>query len=170
MIEIPFETSRFIVRRFEPQDLSAFLSFMLDNESTKYLMFDSEQKTEDGAKALFEYVCGAYESEEPIHSYAIADKETNRYLGSCGFAPYDDGVFECYYSVNKTETSKGIASEVIKELVNKLSQEVEVRAYCHPENYAAHSVAQKCGLVRKGINKHKNFGNEGELFLRECCG
>ena len=143
---------------------------MLDDESTKYLMFDSEQKTEEGAKALFGNVCGAYESEEPIHSYAIAEKGTNRYLGSCGFAPYDDGVFECYYSVNKAETGKGIASEVIKELVNELSQEVEVRAYCHPENYAAHSVAKKCDMTPKGINKHKNFGNEGKLFFRECSG
>ena len=169
MLKFPFETNSFVVRRFEPQDLSAFLSFMLDDESTKYLMFDSEQKTEEGAKALFGYVCVEYESEDPIHSYAISEKGTNRYLGSCGFAPYDDGVFECYYSVNKAETGKGITSEVIKELVNELSQEVEVRAYCHPENYAAHAVAKKC-MTPKGIVKHKNLGNESKQFFRECSG
>lgn len=67
--------------------------------------------------------------------------------------------------MNKDETGKGVSTEVIKALVGELSHEAEVRAYCHPENYAAHSVARKCGFMPMGINKHKNFGNEGEMFL-----
>lgn len=164
-MKIPFETERFVIRRFDESDLQRFLSFMLNEKSTKYLMFEDEQKTEAGAKALFDYVRGAYDSNEPIHSYVIAEKETNQYIGSCGYAPYDDGIVECYYSVNNDEARKGIATEVTKALAKLLSPEVEVRAYCHPENYAAHAVAKKSGFNPKGIQDHKNFGNSGELFV-----
>ncbi|NJN72148.1 MAG: GNAT family N-acetyltransferase [Limnothrix sp. RL_2_0] len=164
-MNIPLETSRFVLRRFEAKDLPRFLEFMLDDHSTQYLMFEAEQKTETGAKELFEYVCAAYDSPEPIHSYAIAAKETNRYVGSCGYAPYDDGICECYYSINSDETGKGIATEVTTVMVAELAKEVEVRAYCHPENVTAHAVAKKSGFVPMGIQKHQNFGNEGELFV-----
>ena len=47
--------------------MQAFLEFMLDEESTKFLMFEAEQKTESGAKAFFDYVRGAYDSSKPVH-------------------------------------------------------------------------------------------------------
>lgn len=164
-MKIPLDTEHFMIRRFQASDLPKFLDFMLNQESTAYLMFEPQQKMEKGAMALFDAVCEAYDSAEPVHSYAISDKRTNRYIGSCGYAPYDDGVFECYYSVNQDETGKGVATEVMSVLAQELSLEAEIRAYCHPDNYAAHSVAKKSGFVPMGIQKHKNFGNEGELFI-----
>jgi RimJ/RimL family protein N-acetyltransferase len=163
MFSVPLETERFIIRRFQPKDLSSFLEFMLDDESTKYLAFGDEQKTDDGAKALFDFVCSSYESESPIHSYVIAEED--RYVGSCGFAPYDEGIYECYYCVNKTECGKGVATEVTKAIAQVLSETLEVRAYCHPENYAAHAVAKKAGFIHNGLNLHKNFRTESELFI-----
>ncbi len=163
MFSVPLETERFIIRRFQPKDLSSFLEFMLDDESTQYLAFGDEQKTDDGAKALFDFVCSSYESESPIHSYVIAEED--RYVGSCGFAPYDEGIYECYYCVNKTERGKGVATEVTKAIAQVLSETLEVRAYCHPENYAAHAVAKKAGFIHNGLSLHKNFRTESELFI-----
>jgi len=163
MFPIPLETERFIIRRFQPKDFNAFLEFMLDDESTQYLAFGDEQKTDDGAKALFDFVCSSYESDSPVHSYAIA--EEGRYVGSCGFAPYDEGIYECYYSVNKTERGKGVATEVTKAIAQVLSKTVEVRAYCHPKNYAAHAVVKKAGFIHNGLSLHKNFRIESELFI-----
>ncbi len=165
MFSVPLETERFIIRNFQPKDLSAFLEFMLDDESTKHLAFGDEQKTDDGAKVLFDFVCSSYESESPVHSYAIVEEDSDRYVGSCGFAPYDEGIYECYYSVNKTECGKGVATEVTKAIAQVLSETVEVRAYCHPENYAAHAVAKKAGFIHYGLSLHKNFRVEGELFI-----
>jgi RimJ/RimL family protein N-acetyltransferase len=165
MFSVPLETNRFIIRKFTKKDLKTFLEFMLDEESTHYLAFEPDQKTEAGAKALFDYVCSAYDSEEPVHSYAIAEKSTDRYVGSCGFAPYDEGIYECYYSINKAEWGKGIATEATKAMAEQLAQTHQVRAYCHPENYAAHAVAKKAGFIPQGMSSHKNFGIEGELFI-----
>ena len=164
-MKIPLETDRFMIRRFQTSDLPRFLDFMLNQKSTRYLMFEPQQKTEKGAIALFDAVCEAYYSADPIHSYAIADKGTNQYIGSCGYAPYDDSVLECYFSVNQDETGKRVVTEATSALAQELSKEAEIRAYCHPENVAAHSVAKKSGFVPMGIQAHQNFGNEGELFI-----
>ena len=111
-------------------------------------------------------MCVAHTTQASLFtSYAIAEKKTNQYVGSCGYAPYENGTVEFYYSVNKDETGKGIATETISELAKELSKEVVVRAYCHPDNYAAHSVAWKSGFVPKGVHEHKNFVNAGELFI-----
>ncbi|VEP13063.1 GNAT family N-acetyltransferase [Hyella patelloides LEGE 07179] len=165
MINLPLETDRLIIRHFIDSDLEFFLSFMLNEESTKYLMFSAEQKTQSGAQYLFNFVCNSYNTENPIYSFAIADKKSNRYLGSCGFAPYDKGIYEIYYSINSSEEGNGLATEAIKAIVVPLAQKVEVRAYCHPQNNSAHNVALKSGFVFKNLATHKNFGNEGYLFI-----
>jgi [ribosomal protein S5]-alanine N-acetyltransferase len=165
VIDIPFETEHLRIRRFEPKDLDEFLEFMLDKESTEYLMFEEEQKTERGARDLFYFVVDSYHSPEPVHSYAIADKDTDDYLGSCGYSPYAEGIVEIYYSVNRKYWGKGIASEAARALIEKLSHLVEVRAYCGSKNLAAHAVAKKAGLEAKGRHQHEHFGVEGELFV-----
>lgn len=165
MINLPIETERLIVRHFRDSDLEAFLSFMLNEESTKYLMFTDEQKTKSGAQELFNFVRNSYHTENPIYSFAIADKKSDLYLGSCGFAPYDQGIVEIYYSINTDAEGKGFATEAIQAMVVPLAQKLEVRAYCHPENSSAHNVALKSGFVAQGLATHKNFGNQGYLFI-----
>lgn len=161
---LPIETERLKIRQFKPKDLEHFLDFMLDEASTQYLAFDAEQKTRAGAIDLFNLVCNSYDSDNPIDSYAIATKDSDRYIGSCGFADYDTGIYECYYCVNSTARGQGIATEAVSCLVKYLSKIAEVRAYCHPDNFAAHAVAQKSGFSPQGKSWHKNFEMEGELF------
>lgn len=170
MIEIPITTERLIIRPFESKDLEPFLRFMLDGESTRFLTFEDEQKSEQGATALFEYVLQAYASPEPVHSYAIVERESDEYVGSCGYAPYEEGVVECYYCVNAEHRGKGIATEAAKALIQALSNTTEfreIRAYCHADNTAAHDVALRLGMTAKGLAKHKDSSSESQLFVRE---
>ncbi|MEM8778142.1 MAG: GNAT family N-acetyltransferase [Cyanobacteria bacterium P01_G01_bin.49] len=165
MFLVPLKTERLVIRKFQQKDLSAFLEFMLDEESTKYLAFTEEQKTEEGAKALFDLVYQSYESQTPIHSYVIAGQDQDHYLGSCGFTPYDEDIYECYYSVSKAQWGQGVATEAIKTIAEELSKTAEIRAYCHPNNVAAHRVAKKAGFIPKGLTLHQHFDIEGELFV-----
>lgn len=164
MIEIPIQTERLTIRKFKSADLDPFLQFMLDPESIQFLIFEEEQKTEAGARELFDFVCSSYESEDPIHSYAIAETESDRYLGSCGFANSEPGAIECYYCVNREYRGRGIATEAMSALVGCLAGDREIRLYCHPENRAAHAVAEKCGFSSAGISMHDSFKREGILF------
>ena len=164
MISLPITTSRLEIRQLEPRDQQGFVRFMVDEDSTRFLNFTPEQKTAAGAQALFDFVLLSYGTREVIHAYAIADKATGTYWGSCGFSPYDDGVVECYYCVNPEQQGQGIASEATAALVQQLSKRVEVRAYCHAENVAAHAVAKRAGLQHIGTGEHKHSGLQGDVF------
>lgn len=164
-IDLPITTARLTVRRFAPSDLNAYLQFMLDDASTRYLAFTEEQKTDEGARGLFDYVLQSYDTPDCVHAYAIADKATDAYVGSCGFAPYDDGVVECYFCVNAERRGKGFAAEATAAMLEPLSKVVEVRAYCHPNNVAAHAVARRCGMKHIGSAQNKNTGLVGEAFV-----
>ncbi|MCO6510900.1 MAG: GNAT family N-acetyltransferase [Aridibacter famidurans] len=161
----PIHTKRLTIRRFEPSDLEPFLEFMTDEGSTRYLQFEEEHKSIAGATGLFEAVLAAYDSDEPVHSYAIADRESGEYLGSCGYAPYSEGICEVYYAVNRKHSGKGIATEATRAIAELLAEDFEVRAYCAPENKAAHRVALAAGFEDQGLATHEAFGNEGRLFV-----
>lgn len=80
MIHLPIQTERLTIRKLKPSDLEAFSLFMLDSESTKFLAFSEEQKTEAGARELFDLVIQSYSSSQPIHSYAIENQKTHQYI------------------------------------------------------------------------------------------
>jgi RimJ/RimL family protein N-acetyltransferase len=46
----------------------------------------------------------------------MLDPESNRCLGSCGFAHYDRGIVECYFCVNAEHRGRGIATEAVGAL------------------------------------------------------
>jgi ribosomal-protein-alanine N-acetyltransferase len=140
---------------------------MLDVESTRFLAFDDEQKTETGARALFEYVLDNYDSPDVVHAYVIANISTNAYLSSCGFAPYEDGIVECYYVIKPEYQRQGFAVEATQALIAALLPSVEVRAYCHSDNIAAHIVARNSNMTPLGLGRNNSSGLEGRYSLRE---
>ncbi|REJ77928.1 MAG: N-acetyltransferase [Acidobacteria bacterium] len=161
---VPIRTPRLEIRRFQNEDLASFVDFMTDERSTKYLMFDDSQKTKAGATGLFNAVVKSYDSQDQIHSYAIADRRSGTYVGSCGYSPYAHGIVEIYYAINREFTGQGLAKEATKELVGRLAKHFEVRAYCSPDNEPAHAVALASGLEDRGLDQHISFGVEGRLF------
>jgi len=60
---------------------------MRNKKLTRFLDFSSEQKTGKGARKVFEHVVRSYDTAAQIHAYAIVDKATDEYRGSCGFSP-----------------------------------------------------------------------------------
>ena len=65
-IVLPIETERLRIRLLERRDLGPFVNFMTDTESTRYLTFGDEQKTETGARELFAAIVGSYELPESV--------------------------------------------------------------------------------------------------------
>jgi RimJ/RimL family protein N-acetyltransferase len=162
--EIPLATARLEIRRFEPMDLEPYLRFMTDPASTRYLALKPEQETEAGAVALFEHVVASYDTVNPVNAYAIAEHATGHYVGSCGFAPYEAGVVECYYCLNAEQRGKGYAAEAVGALLAELGRRVEVRAFCHPSNTPAHAVAIRAGMRHAGRGRNSGSGLHAEIF------
>jgi RimJ/RimL family protein N-acetyltransferase len=165
-IELPILTDRLRIRRFGERDREAFLGFMLDPECTRYLMFPDEMKTRAGASGLLDAVTASYDADEPILSYAIALGEDDSYVGSCGLAAYPEGGCEVYYALNPGFRGRGYATEAMAALLARLPAHMMVRAFCHPENEAAHAVARRLGMVCMGEETHAGFGTTGILFVR----
>ena len=168
MKDLHIETKRLSIRPFQEKDLDLFLEFMLDENATKYLMFTDEQKTKQGATDLFNFVVNSYNTENPVHSYAIVDKEDN-FVGSCGFSPLDETkkMYECYYSILPRYWRQGFATESTKALLEYCFNELgieEMRAYMHPDNPMSEGVAKKVGMKYVDIETHPQFGNEGKMY------
>lgn len=168
-MQIPREirSQRLVVRPFRSCDLRPYLEFMTDPSATRFLMLEPAQKTESGAKALFDYVMQSYATSEPVWALAIAD-EADVFIGSCGISPITGTVFECYYSLLPQHWGKGYATEATCALLDYLftqTNTTEVRAYMSPSNPNSAGVAQRAGMTDHGIQKHPGFGNEGCMYL-----
>jgi RimJ/RimL family protein N-acetyltransferase len=165
-IDLPIVTRRLRIRRFEERDREAFLAFMLDPDCTRYLVFPDEMKTREGASGLLDAVMASYDSGERVHSYVIARAKDDLYVGSCGLAPYPEGGCEVYYALNPEHQGRGYAAEAMAAFLAELPADLTVRAFCHPENHAAHAVARRLGMVCMGEQEHAGFGTTGILFVR----
>ena len=149
------ETARLIIRRHLAEDREPFVQFMTDDEATRYLTFDAEQRTPEGAAKLFDYVLESYNTEDPVFALAIVDKETGAYVGSCGLSALTDdksGV-ECYYSLLPRYWGWGFATEASLAMLyyafEKLDLE-KVNAHVSGNNAKAWNVARNLGMRDMG--------------------
>ena len=170
MIVLPILTERLMIRPFIPEDLPAYLEFMLDAESTQYLAFEESQKTQEGATELFNFVLSSYNTDSVIHAYAIALKKSNQYIGSCGFSPYENRIFECYYTIHSQYQRQGYGFEAMKALLTALKSSddiTEIRAYSSSENLPSLKLAEKLGMEYQGEAIHAHSGLKGLLYTVE---
>lgn len=156
IISMNIQTRRLNITNFLPNHKKDFINFFINHENTKYLFLEDHLKTETGAGELFDYVISSYNTENHIHSYAIVDKN-NKFLGSCGFSPFNDS-YECYYSIDEKHCGKGYATEALTSLINHCLQKLnfdELIANIIPENIASEKVAINAGMryIKNSINE-----------------
>jgi len=148
------ETKRLVLRPHEPEDEGPFVEFMTNAEATRYLDFDSEQKTEAGARALLEYVIASYDTADPVFALAVVDRQSGAYLGSCGLAPLasGDGV-QCYYSLLPRYWGWGFATEALAALLFFAFEELgleRVVSDANAHNPRGWEVARTVGMQDEG--------------------
>jgi len=165
LIDLPATTRRLVIRRFIEADREDFLSIMLDADSTKYLTFTEEVRKKDGAESMFNDIIASYDGDEPFNTYAIEHTESGRYIGTCGFDPYADGVWECFYIINREYWGRGYAPEAMEGLFTLLPVGFEVCAFCCPKNAASIRVAAKLGMEDRGMAIHVKDKWKGRLFV-----
>lgn len=170
---IPFpesiEAERIIIRPFKPKDRDPYLAFMTHPEATRYLMFTDEQRTEEGAQELFDAVRDSYATDEPIFAFAIASKEDDTFIGSCGLSELEEPTqLECYYSLLPSHWKQGYATEATAALLRYSFAQGDVEsvwAFMSPENPNSAGVAERVGMERRGVREHPVFGNEGLAYV-----
>jgi RimJ/RimL family protein N-acetyltransferase len=157
------ETARLLIRRHLPEDLEPFTEFMTDEEATRYLNFEPEQKTSRGVEELLNFVIDSYSTDDPVFALAIVDKETGAFMGSCGLSPLNDeeGV-ECYYSLLPRYWGWGFATEASLAMLYYAFEELglpKVVAHMSEENTKAWRVARNLGMRDMGPCNYKGLAD-----------
>lgn len=142
-------TRRFIIRRFSPSDREYLAAaYKKRKHAMRYLDFPRKMKTREGVLNLLDTVCALYDSDTPIHTYAIAlrayavmSSEEQTYVGSCGFAP-EGGTIRFYWDAHRTE-----ASVALLRAVRSKDNAAEIKAYVNEAKEWSVRIARNLGLT-----------------------
>ena len=164
------ETQRLRIRRHTPEDLESFTAFMTDLELTQYLLFSDEDRTDEGARRILDQTIKSYTGAEPIFALAIAERETDRYIGTCGLGYSDQpDAVELFYSIIRAEQGKGFATEAARALLEyawQVSDASAITAFIMPENEASAAVVRHLGFADVApMVSHGRYGRRFQLDL-----
>jgi RimJ/RimL family protein N-acetyltransferase len=161
------EAERVVIRPFEAADEGAFVSFMTDEEATRFV-FSDEQKTEAGARTFFDVVTSSYSSRTPYFLLAIALKDHDGFVGMCGISRLPgEGIFECVVCLAPKNRRRGYATETVEAVISYCFENnpiEEFRSYISPENPRSAAIAKRLGMRYEGRGKHPIHGDDSEVY------
>jgi RimJ/RimL family protein N-acetyltransferase len=165
------ETKRLIIRPFNKDDLNPFISFMINEEATKYLSFTEAEKTPEGAKTLIHSIINSYNTQYSVCALAITQKESGKYLGSCGLTPLkNNNDAECFYALLPEYWGNGYAIECMRKLFDHAFTELKLSkiiAHVKPKNTRSWKTAERAGMKYMGQIRLENLPSEVMLFSIE---
>ncbi len=141
------ETKRCFIREMTGDDMDALYEILTEEETAKYLPAKAGSKEEELDK-LISYVSCVY-SFFGYGYWGVFSKETGELIGRAGFK---EGNFplEAGYVMKRSEWGKGLATEVVSELIHYAEDELdctEIHANIDERNGASLRVAEKCGVI-----------------------
>jgi len=142
------EAETCMLRRIRLDDAEPFYRFVSDDDSVQYMFFEDEQRTEEGSRGMIEWVVNAYDTDEPVCIFAIADKDTGEYMGNLGAQTMkgtDDTEF--FYALLPDYRGQGYVTDAVRAFVSYLFDEgiTLAVAIIVPENEASKRVVKRLG-------------------------
>jgi len=162
------QTSRLLIRPFRTDDADAFVAFMTDAEATTEFMFETEQKTPEGARAFFEAVTASYQTESPYFACAVDVAGRDGFVGMCGISGLPKGEFECWACLSPQHRGRGYATEALRALIDRCFAHYSIdvfRACISPRNPASIALARRLGMEYAGRGAHPVHGDESEVYV-----
>ena len=164
----PIETPRTRIRRFAPEDVAPFSSFMADPGSTMFLPFPEEMKTPDGAAALIEETIRLYSTSDPLLAYAIERRSDGAFIGFCGMNVVGEDAVEILYAILNGFRHQGFARETVRALCEHVfaqSAVPRVVAFVDPRNAPSLVVLRSLGFSDHGSVAHHMFREPVQRFV-----
>jgi ribosomal-protein-alanine N-acetyltransferase len=164
-------TERFMLRKFREADLcDVYRNWTSDEEAARYnawKVHDSEGVTREYLNEWMRY----YNKDNYYH-WAITDAETSEVIGSISITNINDRrkCCETGYTVSRKLWNQGIATEVLKEVLRYLTEDVgfqKIRAYHDIRNKASGRVMEKAGM--KYIRNKKKLFLSFDKIVINCC-
>ncbi len=164
-------TDRFFLRKFQMEDLNdIYNNWTSDSEAAKYNAWKVHSSINVTKEYLNEWI-KQYEKKD-YYLWAITDKNTKEVIGSISASNIRNKKLYCEigYTVSRKYWNKGIATEVLKSILNFLTIKVgfkNIRAYHDVKNIASGKVMQKSGM--KYVQNKKQFFLNSEKLVMDCC-
>lgn len=168
---VDISTKRFFLRKFEKKDVNdVYNNWTSHEEAARYNAWSVHSSISVTAEYLSEWI-KSYEKES-YYNWAITDKNTGEVLGSISASNVSDKKSYCEigYTVSGKYWNMGIATEVLVEVINFLTEEVgfkNITAYHDVRNAASGRVMEKAGMTYEK-NKLRFFLNSDKIVIN-CC-
>ncbi len=156
----PIETERLLLRDIVETDRNAIHEYASDPEVVRFMDWgpNTENETEEFVKRSI-----SSQKEKPRRNFtlAIALKDTNKLIGSCGIHVSNPENHEGWlgYCLNQNFWKKGYATETAQALIKFGFEKLGLHrlfATCDPQNSASAHVLEKAGMKREGhLREHK---------------
>ncbi|GAA6186002.1 GNAT family protein [Aliiglaciecola sp. NS0011-25] len=161
-----FETQRLRLDRLSKLDRQSIFEVFSDPKVVEH--YDVELfKNIHEADRLVEYFDSRFTSDNGIR-WAIRDKQTGSYIGSCGFTHWNkyDHSAVIGYEISQRNWGKGFASEAVKRVVDFVFSP-DFHFYVHriealalPSNIPSGSLLTKLGFKLEGTLRGKCYWND----------
>ncbi len=150
------ETERLVLRKFQEDDLEAFLEIIGDEEVTRYLPWSTITDPEEGKKFLEAKFLELYKNDEE-YRYAICLKTDNKPIGFIGVFHWEDCSYG--YGLKSSFWNQGITTEAACRFVKKIRENgySYLTAIFELDNPASGRVMERVGMKYK-----YSFVNKGE--------
>lgn len=165
------ETDRFILRQFQLKDVhDIFENWSSDSDSAKYNAWNVHEN-ENITKSYVSEWLDSYEKLKYYH-WAIVDKNNDEVIGSISVSNIKNRKKYCEvgYTVAKKRWNEGIATEVLKKVLEFLTLDVGFETICamhHIKNKSSGRVMEKAGMIF--VKNKMKFFLTGHNLIMNCC-
>lgn len=150
-----------ILRQVSHDDVEQYLAYMQDEDVIKYVPEECIPRTIKRAHEEIDYNIDLYKYRRSVY-WAIARKDNNELIGSCGFNYWnrDHARGEISYDLAKKYWGKGIMTNTTKAVLGFAFTRMQmhrVEATVTPTNQASLKVLRKMGFKKEGILRQQKL-------------
>lgn len=152
---------KYYLRQFTYEDAAAYFEYLSDDEVITYVPEECIPRSLERSIEEIEYNLDLFRYKRSIY-WAIARKDNNQLIGSCGFNYWnrDHNRAEISYDLNKKYWGKGIMSAAAKQLVTYGFTQMElhrIEATVTPTNQASLRILRKLGFQKEGVLREQKL-------------
>ena len=157
------DLGEFILREKCESDVVDFFAYYSDPEVNKFILCEMPRDLEEARREL-NYWRNIFYQNDGIY-FAIADKKTNKLIGSIGLTSYNSyqGRIEISYDLAANYWRQGIMTKAIFAVVEYAFSNYpqgrinRVEAFVSTANIASKNLLLKCGFVLEGILREHRY-------------
>lgn len=164
-------TKRLILKLINQNDFEVFSEMIKDSDVAYNLKFILKVKSEKNAEDIFKIIIESYDSNAPIITLIILNKESGDTIGLCGLLPSkDENGTECFFTVLPNYRGHGFAIEAMKKLIEYAFKElnfIRIILFISPKNSQGWKVAERVGMKYLGHVSIKDISSKMMHFSIE---